>query len=78
MVEQVLAEKGLSLKLEDVVFVQGTSAVESEKERKFELSEEMEEELLDAIARYLKMLLKNSVSECNMTSKNQVGTLKQE
>lgn len=59
MAEQVLAEKGLSLKLEDVVFVQGTSAVESEKERKFELSGELEEELLDAVARYLKMLLEN-------------------
>lgn len=50
--------------------MQGTSALESEKERKFELSEELEEELLDAVARYLKMPLENSVSECDGTSQN--------
>ncbi len=77
MAEQVLDEKGLSLKLEDVVFMQeessalqSVSTVESEKERKFELSGDLEEELLDAVAGYLKMLLENSVSGCNMTLKS--------
>lgn len=61
--EQVLAEKGLSLKLEDVVFVQNGSAAGSLETGKFELSGELEEELLDAVARYLKMLLEHSAPE---------------
>lgn len=65
MAEQVLAEKGLCLILEDAVFTQEDSsalqavpAQETGKERKFEMSAELEEELLDTVARYLKMLLK--------------------
>jgi len=64
MAEQVLGEKGLCLKLEDFTFVQenaqdsqGFVAEEGEKERKFELSPETEEGLLNAVAGYLKMLL---------------------
>lgn len=70
MAEQILAEKELCVRLEDFVFVQempseiqGKTVVEDAKERKFELSEELEGELLDAAARYLKMLLENGVSE---------------
>lgn len=64
MAEQVLEEKGLCIKLEDFVFMQledsdaqSGSDAESVEERKFELSPELEEKLLDAVAGYLKMLL---------------------
>lgn len=65
MVEQVLEEKGLCVGLEDFVFVREMSsgrqgkAVDKDaaKERKFELSPELEDELMDAVAGYLKMLL---------------------
>lgn len=66
MAEQVLADRGLCVKLEDfavaqemVSGIQGKTVVEDAKERKFELSGELEEELLDTVARYLKMLLEN-------------------
>lgn len=39
--------------------IQGKTVVEDAKERKLELSGELEEELLDTVARYLKMLLEN-------------------
>lgn len=65
MAEQVLEEKGLYVGLEDFTFVQETVAeiqskevIEDTKERKFELSPVLEEELLGAVAGYLKMLLK--------------------
>lgn len=65
MAEQVLEEKGLCVGLEDFVFVQETvsgtqdkAVVEDAKERKFELSPALEEDLLGAVAGYLKMLLK--------------------
>ena len=65
MAEQVLEERGLCVKLEDFVFVQEASSddqdevvVEDAKERKFELSAALEEELLGAVAGYLKILLK--------------------
>lgn len=77
MAEQVLEEKGLCVGLEDFVFVQemvsgiqGKTVVEDAKERKFGLSKELEEELLDAVAKYLKMLLENGVSESDMALKN--------
>jgi len=77
MAEQVMEEKGLCVGLEDFVFVQemvcgiqGKTVVEDAKERKFEFSGELEEELLDAVAGYLKMLMENSVSECDMALKN--------
>lgn len=64
MAEQVLEERGLCVKLEDFVFVQETFAeiqgeviVREAKERKFELSPALEEELLNAVVGYLKMLL---------------------
>ena len=64
MAEQVLEERGLCVGLEDFVFVQemssgiqGKAVVEDAKERKFELSSELEDELMDAVAGYLKMLL---------------------
>lgn len=66
MAEQVLEEKGLCVNLEDFVFVQETFSgmqdeviVQEAKERKFELSPALEDELLDAVAGYLKMLLNN-------------------
>lgn len=65
MAEQVLKERGLCVGLEDFVFVQemvsgiqGKAIVEDAKERKFELSPVLEEELLGAVAEYLKILLK--------------------
>lgn len=68
MAEQVLAEKGLYVGLEDFVFVQempsgiqGEAVVEDVIERKFELSPELEDELLNAVAGYLKTLVENSV-----------------
>lgn len=68
MAEQVLEERGLCVGLEDFVFVQempsgiqGEAVVEDAKERKFELSPALENELLDAVAGYLKALLENSV-----------------
>ncbi|MCM1143853.1 MAG: hypothetical protein NC318_10890 [Blautia sp.] len=65
MAEQVLEKRGLCIKLEDFVFVQETFSeiqdeviVKDARERKFELSPALEEELLGAVAGYLKMLLK--------------------
>lgn len=67
MAEQVLEERGLCVRLEDFAFaqemfsgIQGKAVVEHAKERKFELSPALEDELLDAVAGYLKMLLENS------------------
>lgn len=63
MVGQVLEEKGIYLKLADFVFTQeeifieSEQVVEEEQEQKFELSPELEEGLLDAVAGYLKSLL---------------------
>lgn len=77
MAEQVLEERGLCVRLEDFVFVQemcseiqDKAVVEEAKERKFELSPALEEELLNAAAGYLKMLLENSVSESDVALKN--------
>ena len=65
MAEQVLEERGLFVGLEDFAFVremvseiQDKAVVEDAKERKFELSPVLEEELLGAVAGYLKILLK--------------------
>lgn len=65
MAEQALEERGLCVSLEDFAFVQemsseiqGEAVVEDAKERKFELSPALEEELLSAVAKYLKILLK--------------------
>lgn len=65
MAEQVLKEKGLCVSLEDFAFVQeafpgrqGEVIVKDAKEGKFECSPALEEELLDAVAGYLKMLTK--------------------
>ena len=69
MAEQVLDERGICVKLEDFVFVQeGVSDLQSGQiveiveermpfERKFELSPELEEGLLDAVTGYLKLLV---------------------
>lgn len=64
MTEQVLEDRGLCLKLEDFIFVQEDAQDirddvdrKSEKERKFELSPETEEGLLDAVVGYLKRKL---------------------
>ncbi len=64
MAEQVLEGKGLCVNLEDFVFGQETlSGMEGEvivkdaEEKKFVLSPELEDELLDAVVGYLKMLL---------------------
>lgn len=65
MAEQVLEEKGLCVKLGDFAFAQGLDAKQQDKvaahdgqERKFELSPALEDELLDAVAGYLKKLTK--------------------
>ena len=64
MAERVLEDKGLYLKLEDFMFVQEDAQEiqysmdeESERERKFVLSPETEEGLLDAVVGYLKQKL---------------------
>lgn len=65
MAGQALASWGLCLQLEDIVFVQeepqngpdGETAIDA-KEKKFEFSYQMEEELLEAVAGYLKDILK--------------------
>lgn len=65
MAEQVLGEKGLCVNLEDFALIQepfpgiqGEVIVKDAKEGKFELSPALEDELLDAVAGYLKMLTK--------------------
>lgn len=65
MAEQVLAERGLCVKLEDFAIVQeaalkmeNKAVVSDGQERKLELSPALENELLDAVAGYLKMLTK--------------------
>lgn len=65
MAEQVLGEKGLCVNLEDFALIQetfpgiqGEMIVKDAKERKFELSPALEDELLDVVAGYLKMLTK--------------------
>lgn len=64
MAGQVLEEKGLCLKPEEFVFTQeeffsaqDDQIVENARDRKFELSPELEEGLLEAVAGYLKTLL---------------------
>lgn len=64
MTEQVLEDKGLCLKLEDFIFVQENAQEiqdsvdgKSEKGKKFELSQETEEGLLNAVVGYLKCKL---------------------
>lgn len=80
MAEQALEERGLCVGLEDFVFVQETGSgiqdradEEDAKERKLELSTELEDELLDAAAEYLKRLLENGVPESDVAFKNQNG-----
>lgn len=65
MAEQVLAERGLCVKLEDFAIVQeaalkmeNKAVVSDGQERKLELSPALENELLDAVAGYLKMFTK--------------------
>ncbi len=65
MAEQVLKERGLCVELADLVFVQEVFdtmwdgvIVDEAKEKKWELSAELEEGLLDAVTGYLKGILK--------------------
>lgn len=65
MARRVLEEKGLCVNLEDFAFaqekypgMQGEVIGKNAKERKFEMSTTLEDELLDAVVGYLKMLTK--------------------
>lgn len=65
MAEQVLEEKGLCVKLEDFAMVQEAAmenkiVVNDKQKRNLELSPALENELLDAVAGYLKLLTKVS------------------
>lgn len=62
--EQTLTEKGVCLTLEDCFFVQESdsetwSANEQEKDKKF-FPEELEDALMDAVVKYLKVLLNDA------------------
>lgn len=77
MAQQVLSEKGLRLKPEDFIFVQEISSeseeeniVESAENKEFSLSEELEEDLLDAVTGYLKDLLKEKENKYPLSEWN--------
>lgn len=78
---QTLADKGICLTLEDCVFTQELNAetlsVDLDKKDKKVFPEELEEELMDAVVRYFKVLLDSTESDCSDSASaggNDAGT----